>query len=225
MKRLYVLFFFLITISQAQTSTVPSSSDLQDIFRKIISGKVELMTTISAIGKNGDAIIPSLQTLLNTPPLQSKNEVENMRQRRGWYFCAMILEQIGTVNAYSVIENLAQSYQDNEVRGFAMNSLADTYHFKCISDSIQPDTSVLHILVLSIDDTTHVSIKENTIGNIARNGMIRWTGLDFGEDIRKVPGIHGTITQVPADLRKDRELWWQTIGSKLKWNPLDGWFE
>ncbi|MGD0339411.1 MAG: hypothetical protein ABSB78_11555 [Bacteroidota bacterium] len=225
MKRLLVVFFLCTTISCAQNSVIPTAFDLQNLFRKIISGKAELMETLTTICQKGDTVLPSFQTLLNTPPLKSNNGIAIMRQRRGWYFSAMALEQIGSVNSYAILQSLAQSHPDKEVRGFAINSLAESYYSKCISDSTQPDRTILHILVLSIDDTTYLTTKENTIGTIARDGLMRWTGFDFGEDVRKVPGIRGTIIQVPAELRKDRELWWQTVGIKLIWNATDGQFE
>ena len=205
--------------------TLPSAIDLQNMFTMVTLGDIDLISVLNTVRSKGDTVLPVLQELLTTSPIQSGDSVEIKYQQMGWCFSALALERIGSPQAYSIIQTIALSHSYNEVRGIAVNSLAYSYYLKCNSENSTPNNTILHTLILSIDDTTYLSQQQCTVGSIARDGLRQWTGIDCGDDPRTAPGNSESDFMSPEELKAAREEWWQTVGSKLTWNAIVGLFE
>jgi hypothetical protein len=67
----------------------------------------------------------------------------------------MALDLKVTPLAYQVLATEAQS-DSSEVRGIALRSLAESYYYRAMEDSLVPDKAVVGSLLQNLDDTTHV---------------------------------------------------------------------
>ncbi len=130
----------------------------------------------------------------------------------------MALDLIGTPLAYQVLATVAQSDSDTQVRGMALRSLAMGYFYRAKQDSLVPDKAVVGILLHNLDDTTYVNECGRTIAQIARDGLINWTGTDYGEVLpdsvrtKEQQRLGMTITQY-------REQWFQNNSANMVWDP------
>ncbi len=207
-------------------SADPSAQELTSLFTETGEGLHDPFMVLRKIGSMGDAVVPALQTFLfNTPILRvgvldpdgktvdSVNAPAPNKQ-----YGIMALDLIGTPLAYQALATVAQSDSDAQVRGMAVRSLAIGYFYRAKQDSLVPDKAVVGILLQNLDDTTYVNECGRTIAQIARRGLINWTGTDYGEAppdsvrVQERQRLDMTITQY-------RQQWFKNNSAKIVWDP------
>jgi hypothetical protein len=213
-------------------SSNPSVPELTRLFSETTAGKHDPFQVLPKVASLGDKVVPALESFLfNTPILKvavfdstgkvvdSVNETPPNR-----IYGVMALDLIGTPAAYQVLADVVQSDTGYEVRGAALKVFAKGYYYRVEQDSLTPDKNVVHLLLQNMDDTTYVAGCGAKIGDIARQGLKNWTGIEYGEILpdslkakdEKAFGV---------TLLQHHEQQWQRDSGKMKWNKNTGHFE
>ncbi len=228
---MFVFVFSVPSMAQGgyQTFVVSSSPPAQEIaklFTETGEGLHDPFLVMRKIGSMGDAIVPALRSFLFSTPIQKVgvldpdgktiDSVDAPIPNR--QYGIMALDLIGTPLAYQVIATDAVSDSDAQVRGMALRALAQSYYYRAKEDSLAPDNAVVGILLQNLNDSTYVNACGTTIGDIARKGLVNWTGVDYGEippdSVRaeEQQRLGMTITQY-------REQWFQQNSTNMVWDP------
>ena len=213
-------------------SSNPSVVELTRLFSETTSGKHDPFQVLPKVAAFGNKIVPALRTFLfNTPVLKvavfdstgkvvdSVNETSPKR-----VYGVMALDLIGTPAAYQVLADVVQSDTDYEVRGAALRSFAMGCYYRVEEDSLSPDKNVVHLLLQNMDDTTYVADCGMKMGEIARQGLRNWTGLDYGEILPDSLKFKDEKA-FGMTLLQHREQQWQRDSGKMKWNKDARHFE
>ena len=206
-------------------SASPSAQELTSLFTETGEGLHDPFMVLRNIGSMGNSIIPALRMFLfNTPVIKTAvlspdgktvDSVDAPAPNKQYGIVA--LDLIGTPLAYQVLATVAQSDSDTQVRGMALRSLAMGYFYRAKQDSLVPDKAVVGILLQNLDDTTYINQCGRTIAQIARDGLINWTGTDYGEVLpdsvqaKEQQRLGMTITQY-------REQWFQNNSANMAWD-------
>lgn len=87
-----------------------------------------------------------------------------------------------------------------------------------------PDKRIVHILLQNADDTTFIENCNEALGKIAREGLLNWIGVDYGE-LPAAQGSSNASDGLAAQGKDTREQWWTNNKDKLAWNTNTGRFE
>jgi hypothetical protein len=216
-------------------SDAPTLFELTKIFAAPGRGRLDPFAALQAVIGKGDSAVSALDSLLFSDPIA---EIITTRMRIGTgvggdpgreiaksdtvrpnkLYAVMALEGIGTKASYPVLVRTAQLHPNIDVRGIALNAFASTYHEGERLQKFVPDKELLHLLLANVDDTTSVPYLAKSFGQIAREGLIRWLGQDFGEPQGATRRLHDAKGADRGSLTDYREQWWTTIGSKLSWD-------
>ncbi len=212
-------------------SASPSAQELTKLFTETTEGLHDPFMVLRKIGAKRDTVAPALQAFLfNTPVLRvgvldpdGKTIDSVTAPPPNKLYGVMALDLIGTPLAYQVLATAVQSDSNSQVRGMALRSLAMGYFYRAQQDSLVPDKAVVGILLQNLDDTTYVNQCGRTIAQIARRGLINWTGTDYGEvppdslKVKEEKRLGMTLTQY-------RLQWWQKHEAKMTWDLKKGQF-
>ncbi len=135
-------------------SASPTADELTSLFTETGEGLHDPFLVLRKIGSMGNAVVPALQTFLfDTPILRvgvldpHGNTVDNVNAPSpNRIYGVMALDLIGTPLAYQVLATVATSDSDSQVRGMALNSLAEGYYYRAREDSLVPDKAVIGLL-------------------------------------------------------------------------------
>jgi len=212
-------------------SASPSAMELTKLFTETAQGLHDPFIAVNLVATKGNKAVPGLRGFLsNTPMLRnavtmSDGTVDSVAVPLNRVYGVMALDLIGTPEAYKVLSEVAQNDTNPDVRGEALKFFAMSFYYKTTRDSLSsPDNQVVHLLLRSSDDTVHVGRFAMRIGDIARQGLKNWTGIDYGDvppdsiKAREEQRLGMTIQQY-------REQWWQQNSGKMTWNKATGHFE
>jgi len=249
MKRILFLFSSCLLVGELSAqaldslklSPVPSAQEITNAFVSAGRGRLNPFIVLPAIIAKGDQSVPALSTVLSSDSIAQiiqyqiqqigsvidstsarKVTVDTLKPNK--LYAVMALEGIGSGAAYAVLLVAAQSNPNLNVRGFALNALACTYHNGTILARFTPGKEVVHLFLNNVDDTTKVAYLHRSFGQIAREGLINWTGWDMGEPQGKNSLVVVPLQPQPMLLSAYRELWWQSNASSLKWSGQTGRF-
>jgi len=118
---------------------------------------------------------------------------------------------------------VVQTDSNSQLRGAALNSLAESYYYRARQDSLSPDKGVIGLLLQNLDDTTIVKQYGCTVGTIARRGLKNWSGVDYGQippdsiRVKEEKRLGMTLTQF-------RLQQWQKDEPNSAWDSKTGHF-
>ncbi len=218
--------------NQDTLSSVPDAVQLTNLFSKIASGQKDPFQAIPLIASRGNNALPALQSILTG----QVNQTDSITAQKNSLYAVMVLEAIGTSQTFSVMIQIASQDFDPEVRGAAMNSLANIYNQIAQGKQIIINDTVVMLFALNADDTTQVKYLQKSIGKISCEGIFNWTGLQWQEPMTAAQEyiadsmaaqasgvlIKGLQRQASAEAHRQ---WWLDNQNRLQWNPLIGRFD
>jgi hypothetical protein len=218
--------------NQDTLSTVPDAVQLTNLFSKIASGQRDPFQSIPFIASRGNNTLPALQSILTG----QINQTDSITAQKNSLYAVMVLEAIGTTQAFSAMIQIASQDFDPEVRGAAMNSLANVYNQIAQGKQIITNDTIVMVFALNADDTTQVKSLQMSIGKIACEGIFNWTGLQWQEPMTAAQEamVDSTAAQISGVLIRGQQRqaaaeahrqWWEENRNRLQWNPLIGRFD
>lgn len=209
----------------------PTARQITKLFIETTEGIHDPFMVLRKVGSMGNQVVPALKTFLfDTPVIKiavsdPNGKIDSINttkpdKRLG----LMALDLIGTPEAYQVIATAAQSDSNVELKALALRSLALNYYHKAKEDSLTPDPAVVGILIDNMDDTSYVNQLGCRVGQIARDGLKRWTGVDYGE-IPSSKVRDNEEKRIGMSLSQYHDNWWKQNSSKMKWNGKKARFE
>jgi hypothetical protein len=216
-------------------SNVPSLFELTKIVAAPRQGGLDPFVALQAVISKGDGGVGALDSLLFSDPIakiittrlnpatgaaggEGREMVISDTVRPNKLYAVMALEAIGSKTSYPVLVHLAQAHPNKDVRGIALNALANTYHEGERLQRFVPDKELVHLLLSNVDDTTSVPYLVKSFGQIAREGLITWLGEDFGEPVGKNRNLRDVKGAVSGTTAEYREIWWRQNTSRLSWD-------
>ena len=213
-------------------SSNPSAQELTELFSETTAGKHDPFQVLPKVASLGNKVVPALQTFLfNTPVVKVAvfdstgrviDSVNAPPPNR--VYGVMALDLIGTPAAYQILADVAQSDTNTDVRGMALRSMAMGYYYKTLQDSLSPDKEVVHLMLRYMDDTTGVKECSLRVGDIARQGLKNWTGVNYGEILPDSLRAKDE-NRFGMTMARYHERRWQQESGKMKWNKDKGHFE
>lgn len=208
-------------IAQPRLSPTPTLAEIKKAFVELHSTKNDLFTSLSTIIQRKDAVVPALRDYINAFSL--KDEETGIVPNR--LYGVLALEGIATEGAFNVLLQTALLHPETEVKGKALQIIASNYYDKVMNDSLVPSKDIVNLFLRNCDDTTYVELCQKRMGEIAREGMKTWTGMDFGDlrlDQKKI--IVGK-SKTEMTMPEYRDWWWNKHQLKIKWNAKKTMFE
>ncbi len=210
----------------------PSSQELTILFSETTQGQHDPILVLRQVAAHGDGVVPALGTFISNTPVvkipvtdSSTGAVDSVNiPPPNRVYGVMALDLIGTPSAYQALTGVAQTDTDADVRGEALKSLAISLYRRTIADSLSPDEQIVHIFLRDMDDTTFVETSSMRIGDIAREGLKNWMGVDFGEMLTDSLRVREEA-RLGMTLPQYREQWWQQNSANMVWNASSGHFE
>jgi len=193
-----------------------TAEGLRNLFTtRWLNGKVS-SNIIAQVVEKGDDAVGALEDLAF-----ANADAQGASQQGQVYslYAVRVLDIIGTSRAMVVLSRVSASHQDYEVRGFALDKIAWSYYNRMRTGSNSPNKDIIHLFLNSLQDTTFVKFKQKSIGEISREGLLNWTGLDFGKaglGDKRFGTVHGEANKTLREFRKE---WWRMNSDKLQWNP------
>ncbi len=209
----------------------PTARQITTLFIETTEGIHDPFMVLRKIGSMGNSVVPALKTFLfDTPVIKEavlspdgKTVDSVTAPPPNKLYGVMALDLIGTPLAYQVLASVAQSDSDSQLRGAALNSLAQSYYYRARQDSLVPDKAVIGLLLQDLDDTTYIAQYGCRIGTIARRGLKNWTGKDYGQippesiKAKEEKRLGMTLTQY-------RLQQWQKNEANVSWDAKKGRF-
>ncbi len=219
MKSIFIIFIMSIaTLLQAQQqlalSLTPTHSELKKIFKETGRGGYTSIEVLSKIVERKDKAVSALQSYLNAQT--NKDSVNEMEPDR--LYAVLALEAIGTKTAYAVLALAALNHPESEVQGTSLKALSGSYYSKVAEDSLISDKEIVHLLLRKCDDTTYVEFCHKRIGEIARDGIKNWMGVDYGDLSLTQTTVKVGKDKIEMTMPQYREWWWTNYNTKLMWN-------
>ncbi len=223
MPRNCALFLVLVlsSIAYAQrsdgggfsVSPTPSAVEIRAAFLSAIRGTLDPFLVIPEIASRGENAVDGLGEIVLAP-----FKIVDDTASRQCFYAVLCLEAIASTSAYDILFTASTTHNDLAVRARALIALASSFHKPESLEKFVPDTSLVHLMIQNVDDTTSIPFLQKRIGDVAREGLITWTGWDAGEP--QGSASTAAFGKPPASytLRQMRELWWQQIGGNLAWD-------
>lgn len=200
------------------------------------SGYYEPMQVMQAIIARGSWMVPLLEetlmsdsltdvTALNGQPGDSLSFRAVTWERRGLGYVVPCLEGIGTQECYEILLQQARVHRDPRVRAAALTALGHSYHSRVFAGDLKPDPEVVHVLLQCADDATPVDSRQMRIGDIAREGLLVWLGLDAGECPESGQTVLVGAERNRMNIAQYREYWWNRVSGGLAWSKSNGRFD
>jgi hypothetical protein len=210
---------------------IPDPVQLTNLFNKMGSGQRDPFQVIPLIASKGNKTLPALQSILSG----QINQTDTITAQRNSLYSVMVLEAIGTAEAFSSLIQIASQDYDPEIRGAAMNTLANVYNQIAQGKPIILNDTIVMLFAMNADDTTQVKFLQKSIGKIACEGIFNWTGLQWQEPMTSAQEViaDSIADQVSGVLIKGKQReelaiahrqWWEDNQNRLQWDPLTGRF-
>ena len=217
--------------NQDTLSLVPDPVQLTKLFNKMGLGQRDPFQVIPLIASKGNKTLPALQSILSG----QINQTDTITAQRNSLYSVMVLEAIGTAEAFSSLIQIASQDYDPEIRGAAMNTLANVYNQIAQGKPIILNDTIVMLFAMNADDTTQVKFLQKSIGKIACEGIFNWTGLQWQEPMTAAQEViaDSIADQVSGVLIKGKQReelaiahlqWWEDNQNRLQWDPLTGRF-
>jgi len=225
-------------VKQVQTFALPDPLTVSTLMKALVqtrNGRYEPMQVVQATIMKGASVVSLLKQILFVDSASAKvvtdPEPGDTLQSPGVVvdhdvsaYIIASLEGIATQACYDMLMQAAASHPNPGVRGSSLIALGNSYHDRVSSDALKPNPEIVHLLLKCADDKESVLSRKKSIGEIARSGLLTWTGMDLGESIGDPPTILVGKTKTQMSIGEYREYWWSTQSSKLTWNKEDGRF-
>lgn len=231
----------------------PTAQELADFFISACGGAMNPLNAVSIVAKKGENAVAGLTELLFNETIHSSKQLRNDQEfdtliiYPNKLFAVLALDSIGTQSAMVALLRTADIHPNPEIRGFALNAIADQYYqltdtSKAKQVKFQPDTAVVRILVYNAGDSTYIGYLQKTIGRIVHEALVQLLGLDFSDPQFKearISAAKGKVLnksdeQLSSDevgeqpevtAAKYAQLWWIENQETLSWNKETRHFE
>jgi hypothetical protein len=233
MTRYLVLFLICFYSSRVQAQTVssdsltlsaaPTAAELVNAFALAGQGRIEPFELIQTVIQRGEDAVPALDAILAAQNPPDTSLITNALHSIALY-SVQALEAIGGQSAFASLCRVATTHRSLDVRGSALNALANAFPSEDSAHLVTPDTDLVHMFLRNVDDTTMVISVQKSLGQIARDGLLNWTGWNFGEPQGKDKLVHIDELQSEVPLSTCRELWWESNGASVRWDAEKGRF-
>lgn len=202
-------------IAPTPVVVVPTVNDLTGLFSAAATGATDPFEVVPAVAAWGDTIAPSLVAIARGAGSQS---------RALGIFAELALMAIESKTARQGLLETAQGHADPEIQGFALQALLQQIPNEDAISQDAPPIKLLQAFVDNLDDTLFLRCVQRTRGQVAREGVLKLTGLDMGEPQgRNTPAVYGK-TKKATTVGYLRQLWWQAVRTKLQWDPRTAHF-
>jgi hypothetical protein len=217
---------------QLKLSPTPTVQEITDAFRMASSGQMDPFKVIHQVAERGDNAMPALSEFLFleatapepvTVALTDDRTVISLPSSPDRIYAAIALEAIGTKLAFETLVKAAATHKVEDVRAYALKTLARSFADRFGDQQEQPDKGLLHVFLRYADDPTEAKQFQKTFGEIAREGLRNWADIDLGALDREPEYVN--VNGQAITKAEYRELWWQENKEKLSWNMEMGRFE
>jgi len=212
-------------------SASPTAQELADLFISI-GQDLSSERAVSIVTEKGDKAVPGLSRLLSRNSIGRSDRPANSPPddtlvTAPYKMHAMAaLVAIGTPEALDVVLSMTSSKDKKELVGLALNEVANKYYANAARSRRAPSTKLITALFRMADDQTMIGCLQKSTGQIAQEGIMRWLGIDFGEqqydDARLKAGKGRGKKLTVAEYR---QYWFQQNASKLVWDEEAGRFK
>jgi hypothetical protein len=207
-------------------SIAPGAQELADLF---ISAGGEIDEAMKAVAGKGENAVEGLTQLLFSETITGSqgDQFGEMVLPVNKVYAVLALEAIacdsgGNALSTAALIQVANSHTNPEIRGVALNSIANVYYKKVVHEKLLPNMNVIGALVQNASDTTFVFHYQRPIDQIVQEGLIHWLGLDFGDpqfyDMRTKNGKKTSVEEFCKH-------WFKDYKQKLIWNNETNHFE
>lgn len=128
------------------------------------------------------------------------------------------LQAIGSQACFDILIECALSHPSTEARGAALVSLGHTYYDLVAAGALAPDLKIVATLLQCVDERQIAQFYQKSIGSLAREALNTWTGIDLGDPALDPPKIAFGKERIEMTWRAYRDLWWNSVSSKLAWS-------
>jgi hypothetical protein len=226
-------------------SAQPTAQELADLFISACGGTMNPLDAVGLAAEKGESAVAGLTELLFSETIHgSKQPVNNPAVDTiviypNKLYPVLALDSIGTQNAIAALLRAADVHTNPEVRGFALNAIANQYcqfidTSKAKRIKFQPDKMVIRILVNNAGDSTYIGYLQKTIDRIAHEALVQLLGMNFGDPQFKearIKAAKGKVKMTGEQLSPDQvegqpeetaanyaRLWWNENEKNLSWN-------
>jgi len=205
-------------------ATAPTPQELADYFVSSAQGDETPYEAILTVALSGDSAVSGLSELLSSDSLHTSNRfasrlappLDTMKfLTPNKLYAILSLEAIATPKAYSILQATAASHPDPEVRGLALNSMANVYHAAISKSKVIPNKDFLPLFFNPADSEKFIGCLGKTIGQIAKEGLNNWLGLDFDEPQFASQRSIGNQLLPGSEFTS---LWWKANSANLMWD-------
>jgi hypothetical protein len=211
-------------------SAQPAAQELADLFISACGGAMNPLDAVNLAVEKGDDAVAGLNELLFSETIhQSKQSMDNPETDTviiypNKLFTVLALDSIGTQNAMTALIRAADVHTDPEIRGLALNAVANQYcqltdTSKAKRVKFQPDKTAIRLLVDNAGDSTYIGYLQKTKDWISREALVQLLGLDFDDPQFKVKRNPLIKTKneflTPAQYAQQ---WWKENEKNISWN-------
>jgi len=217
MPRISLISKLLITIIIGCALSTSQVRNDQRMTKEVLIELFNSDDNISAterIIKNKNEAIPALRDFMysfSLRDIKTGNEVNRL-------YGLFALEGIETIESYDLIKQIAAMHPETEIKGKSLQILSNGYYSKVVTEGITPSKDIILLLLQNCDDTSFVEVCKKRIGEISREGLKKWIGLEYGDLESHVKTVFVTKLKKELRLSDYREWWWSQNSAYIQWN-------
>jgi hypothetical protein len=208
-------------LSDNQPTTAPGSRDVLRLLLPAAQGLSDPFAAIPNVLDCGDSATKSLHDIALLDTCFASGEFVSSskeEKRHARLFAIVCLGSLASSDGYRALLGIASNTQDPDVKCEALTALGIAYHRNSFLDLNKPDTNLIHLLLMNLDDTSYLVRVQKSIGQVAREGLMEWTGRDFGEPQGRTLQVSVSDPKVRTPLYLARQLWWDEMARKVSWD-------
>lgn len=212
-----------------------TTAQLMNILSLTRTGYYDPMAVRQAVASRGDAVVPLLRELLMTDSLVATGPLAGLatdttstriavKTDRGIGYVVGYLDAIATEKSFQVLLAAAATHTNPNVRGGAIVALGNSMHHQVCAGKVKADPEIVRVLLTCVDDTAEAANNQMRVGDLARQALTTWTGMELGpldDNVRTV--TVGKQKQVMS-LKEYRDYAWKRIAPGLTWVEGEGRF-
>ena len=218
-----VLFMSICFTATAQLSSVSPATRIAATINDAATGRVSASVVQENIGGSDDSTVSLLRSYIMDLPAKSSDEVTDFLTKRAVLVTKALL-WIGNSRSVLTLLEVSTSCANEQVRSQALDAIAREFYSASLSSDATPPKEIVHALLTSVDDDSYVGDLQVRVGDIAREGLSNWLGMDFGEPRGSAVRIKVGKEKQEMTLREYREWWWNRNSGNLEWDRITGRF-
>jgi hypothetical protein len=232
-------FFVLLTLvliagqtetwTQARSSNL-SAGDIKALLVKASRGCINPHEIVADLSQSDGRYVSMTRELLFEErstvliPVESKGDTVRSRHvpMPGYAVLVGVLETVGSSECFNCLCDAAEKHPDAQVRGFCLNSLAKSFQLRAKKGLVRPDKQLIRFFLSQASDTLMIRGPEKRVGDIARDGLIRWTTRGGFLPIPRVLQVRDADKRATGKAYWER--WWSRNSSRVYLDARTGLF-